>query len=201
MIGLSRTLASGRVSLPLIERPWARVRTPVPIKAAVTAQEMSQLRQEELAQLVRSNFVPRAEVPGGRAAWEQLWLALGSDEALTSRVFDALEDFLDEVEQALDAGELDDAEAARARKFKTRCEEAWQRLNRVDDDTALAWAGKAGEFQPAARRVIAILIGAIARHRSAVVRSQKPVSTADRQLWDAMGQVNLDPADYQHRSR
>ncbi len=189
------------VDVAVIERPWARVRTPVPIPAEVSHDTLSALSDAEFAELVRSNFVPRADVPGGRAAWEQLWAVLKNTDGLAERTFDILEDFLDATEKALDAGDLDEADTSRARKFKARCEEAWKRLDKFDDDTPLAWAGKAGEFQPSARRVIAILIAAIARHRSAVLRARRPVSDTDQQLWDAMRQVGLDPRDYQHRAR
>lgn len=201
MICLNVSPAVEGVEVPVIERPWTRVRTPVPIPAQVTTATLAQLGQAELAELIRSNFVPRTDGPNGRAAWEQLWALLKNDDELAGRAFDVLEDFLDITEDALEAGTLEDAEASRARKFKARCEEAWKRLDRMEDDSPLAWAGKAGEFQPSARKVISILVGAIARHRSAVLRSGREPSSVDQQLWDAMRRVDLDPRDYQHRSR
>lgn len=184
----------------LIQRPWTRVRTPVPIPGDASQAGLAALGPVEFAELIRSNLIPRSDVPGGRSAWEQLWAMLKTDDDLAERTFDVLEDFLDATEQALDSGELDEVEAGRAPKFRARCDEAWKRLDRLEDAGPLAWAGKAGEFQPSARKVIAVLIGAIARHRWTVLRSRHPVTGVDRRLWDVMRQVNLDPEDYQHRS-
>jgi hypothetical protein len=183
--------------VPIIDRPWSRVRVPVPIPAPLSAEALTVLSRDELAELIRSNFVPRADLPSGRAAWEQLWGTLKSVNDLSDLAYDVLEEFLDATEKAMQSGQLDEVESGRARKFKSRCDEAWMRLDRFDDgDAPLAWAGKAGEFQPSARRVIAILVGSIARHRAAVQREHTAGSDADTQLWASLRRVGLDPLDY-----
>jgi hypothetical protein len=185
--------------MALIERPWTRVRQPVPI-GAVTATSLQETTAADFAQLIRSNLMPRDQEPGGRRAWEQLWALLRADDELAGRTYDVLEDFLDVTQDALDAGDLQ-TETSRAEKFMGQCQQAWSRLERDEDGGHLAWAGSAGNFQPAAQRVIATLIGAIARHRTTLRRSPDEVSAADQELWAVMARVSLDPDDYPSSSR
>lgn len=175
----------------LQEQPWARVRDPAPVAAA--AVELAAMTDAEFAEQVRHHLMPREDQPGGRARWTRLWTLLG-EEQLCDHTFDVLEDFLDTTEAALAGGALGDAEAARARKFRDRCQEAWSRLQRAEDDRPLGWAGKAAEgFNPVARKVIAQLVSAVAGHRSAVTSSRRPITVEDRRLWGILDAVGLDP--------
>lgn len=183
--------------MPIIDRPWTRVRTPVPIPDPITIEAIAGLPPADFANLLRSNFVPRADLPDGRRRWEQLWQILKRDDGLAERTLDMLEDFLDTTKAALAAGGLDEAEAVRATKFTARCDEAWQRVDKPLDQP-LAWAGSAGNFQPKAQRVIAKLVAAIARHRSETTRTGDD-RAADTALWDVLRDVGLDPQDYQSR--
>ena len=175
--------------------PWARVRTPVPIPDRYTTGDLADLDGPVFAEMVRSNLVPRDQSPAGRRAWEGFWRELADDPPLADRTYTVLEDFLDTTESALESGRLEPDVAQRAEKFRMQCEHAWNRIDR-DRSRHLAWAGRAGDFQPAAQRVTATLVGAIARHRSTVTRSGAGPSRPDRRLWDALRQVNLDPDDY-----
>lgn len=156
----------------------------------------------QFARLIQSHMVPRDGEPGGRTRWTKLWNLLLAHGELSERTFDVLEDFLDATESALDEGALEDAELARARKFRARCGEAWKRLERVDDDRPLAWAGRAADgFNPVGRKVIAKLVSAIAQHRSAATRSRRTVTPEDERLWGILEEVQLDPRQYHYRDR
>lgn len=182
--------------MPLIEQPWARVRRPTAIPDPLTAEGLLELEDDDLAQLIRSHLMPREQSGPGRRSWDGLWALVKRNDQLADRVYDILEDFLDTTEQATTAGDLDEAAQARARKFVMHCEQAWARVDRGREQASsrhLAWAGRAGDFQPAARRVIATLVGAIARHRAANDRTGTP---EDLELWSVLRKVDLDPDDY-----
>lgn len=178
-----------------IQEPWTRVRQPVDIPATYKAADLVDLSESDFAQLIRSHLVPRDQSPAGRRAWEQLWRTIAQHDQLSERTYDVIEDFLDATEMAIDTGNLDTAATQRAEKFRQQCDHAWNRLER-DHSGHLAWAGKAGDFQPSAQRVIATLVGAIARHRGSNRRSGARESAADQRLWAALRQVDLDPDDY-----
>lgn len=192
-------------TMPLIDQPWTRVRQPVPIPAELSqpgqgrpqagAATLLALEDVELAELIRSHLMPRDQSDAGRRAWDNLWATIRSDDTLADEVYDVLEDFLDTTEEALSSGTLDDAGQSRARKFLTHCQQAWARVDRGREQGSkhLAWAGRAGNFQPAAQRVIATLVGAIARHRATHDGTGSP---ADFELWETLAKVNLDPDDY-----
>lgn len=159
------------------------------------------MAEVDFAELVRSHLMPRDQSAAGRRTWDQLWAVLSSEGDLSARTYDILEDFLDTTEDALAAGALDQADIDRAKKFQQQCQHGWQRIDRDRDPGRLAWAGSAGDFQPAAQRVIATLIGAIARHRATVQASPVGPSSSDEQLWAVMKRVSLDPDDYPSSSR
>lgn len=192
----------GAEPLTLINQPWSRVRNPVPIPANLGSEtSFLTMTDEQFAELIRSNLMPREDQAGGRQRWTQLWALLLANGDLAERTFDALEDFLDATEEALADG-LDEVEERRARKFKQTCGEAWKRLQRVDDDRPLAWAGKAADgFNPVGRKVVAKLVTAIAQHRSAAIRSRRHVTDEDRYLWGVLEAVQLDPRQYHFRER
>ncbi len=183
--------------MPLIDQPWTRVRTPVQIPQEFTPADLQLLPLREFAELLRSNLNPLDQSRSARLAWNRLWETLRADAGLTDRAYDVLEDFLDSTEEALDGDELDDAQRKRATKFVRACQTSWQRLDREDDASPLGWAGKAGQFEPRARIVIAKLVTAIDHHR----RTAHDATTVDRprddrRLWRAMRKVHLDPRDF-----
>ncbi len=181
--------------MALIHQPWARIRTPAPIPAELTADALWNLPDTAFGELVRSQLVPQDQSPAGRRRWDELWEILRADNDLADRTYNVLEEFIDDTETALAGGDLDPAGDKRARKFLWQCERAWQRVDRGRDrdHQALAWAGRAGAFEPKARMVIATLVAAVARHRSAV---GSQATEDDRRLWSVLGEVNLDPRDY-----
>ena len=182
--------------MTLIDRPWTRVRKPVPIPEVYTVTDLQQMADVAFAELVRSHLVPRDQSPAGREAWDRFWKTLRENDQLANRTYDVLDDFLDTTEDALSSGDLDDAGTTRATKFQQQCEMSWKRIDRDRQRGALAWAGNAAKFPPHARRVIATLVGAIARHRSAVLRDEAKPTRADTELWDTMHQLGLDPRDH-----
>lgn len=185
----------------LVEQPWKRVRNPPPLDQPVRAQPLLAMDEQAFVELVRGHLMPREDRPGGRAAWVQLWALLAAHDDLAQRTFDVLEDLLETTEADLARGGLDDAQSARARSFANRCDEAWKRLRR-DDDQALGWAGNAAEgFNPVSRKVIAILVAAIARHRTQVRHLRREATPAEEALWSSLRSVSLDPDDYSARRR
>lgn len=178
----------------LIDRPWTRVRNPVAIPTQYTATDLREKPDIDFAELVRSQLVPREQTRGGKRTWEKLWETIRQDEALTDRTYDILEQFLDTTEAALEGDDLEPEQRKRATKFAELCRHGWQRIDREPPALPLAWAGKAGDYQPSARRVIATLVSAISRHR-AITEPAGP-RPADRELWEALRRVHLDPADY-----
>jgi hypothetical protein len=177
--------------VPVIE-PWARVKHPSPIPEPLTPAVVSALSDDELAELLRGNLGPRSEHPDDRTRWASLWRLLADDDELADRAFDALEQMLDTTAAALAGEDLSEAARRRAVTFQMRCEDAWRRLE-VKETGALAWAGeRALAFNPEARKVIATLVGAIARHRS--TRTERhDVDGVDKALWRSLRRVGLDP--------
>lgn len=190
----------GPADMPLIDRPWERVRQPAALPDPLSAPDLLDMPEDAFAHLIRSQLVPRDHTGAGRRAWARFWDVLRSDDLLTNRVYDVLDEFLDTTEESVASQALETREAARARKFLLQCRQAWDRIDREHEPGSLSWAGSAGNFQPAARRVIAILVAAIARHRAAVYRAQRPTPD-DRHLWAVLRHVDLDPEDYPTEQR
>ena len=180
----------------LIEKPWARVKNPpqIPEEETLTG-ELAAMSDLQFAQLIQSHLVPRENEVGGRQRWVALWETIVGDEELAASTFDVLDELLNTTESALASGSLDDAAAARARKFRRVCTESWKRVQNVaDDSTPLGWAGRAAAgFNPVSRRVIAVLVDAIDKHRQGVLDAELEPTDEDRRLWAVLSQVSLDP--------
>lgn len=179
----------------LIERPWTRVKDPVPIPAGDLKAALATMDDLSLAELIRSHLVPRDTEPSGRTRWHQLWTEIDQDTALADRTFDVLEQFLDASEAATADSELDTAQRQRAQKFHRFCNDAWHRLQgSLDEDEPLSWAGRAAAgFNRPARKVIEQLVQAIDEHRSTARKLAAQPTAADRRLWQVLRQVGLDP--------
>jgi hypothetical protein len=184
----------------LIDTPWARVKHPTPIPAAMRGAELMELDDVEFAQLIRDQLIPHQPTGPEREAWGLLWTTFGNSEPeLAERVFDVLEELLEQTEEALRAGQLDDAQTKRARKFTRFCEEAWNRLE-VTVHQPLGWAGRAAAsgFNRESRIVIGQLVEAIATHRETreTTTQKVPIAAADKALWAVLRTVGLDPDTY-----
>mgnify|MGYP001160456565 FL=1 len=188
-------------TMALIDSPWSRLRKPPTIPTGFTAQALNDLDDLAFAELIQAQLVPRDQDVQGRRLWDRLWKVLREDDQLADRTYNVLEQFLDTTEDALEDGGLDEAGTKRAEKFKQQCEMSWKRIDRGRDrDGALGWAGEhATAHPPQSRRVIAALIGAIARHRAEVLREFGKPNAADAELWDVMAHLGLDPRDYETR--
>lgn len=179
----------------LIDTPWARVKDITPLPVTLTSAALMALDDLTFAEVLRDHLMPRQAGGPHREAWGKLWSVLGSDLVLANRVFDVLEEFLEQTDLALEEGELDDAQRKRANKFQRLCNEAWNRLEAVIDQP-LGWAGRAAAgFNPPARKVIAQLVDAIATHRHTVT-SEGPPEAVDEALWAVLSTVHLDPDLY-----
>ena len=177
----------------LLEQPWARVKEPVAIPAPTTVATLEALSEQDLAVLLRDHLVPRRPNGVERTRWEALWRLLSADDALAERCFDVLEQFLSDVDAALADSQPDEHSRKRMEKFRRFCDDAWQRLQ-MHHDRPLGWAGRAGAgFNPAGRAVISKLVDSIARHREQS-ETTGDVKPGDRQLWQVLRDVGLDPA-------
>lgn len=187
----------------MVDSPWARVSSPIPIPRGVTGQVLRALPDDEFARLIRDQIVPRTQDRRGRVAWESFWGLLRTDDALAERTYDVLERFLDEGDAALVEGGLDEHTAARAKKFMHQCDMAWKRIDRGRErEGPLGWAGEQGQAHPShSRRVIATLVGAIARHRSTVLATVGKPSSPDADLWDTLRYLGFDPRDFDSGNR
>jgi len=184
----------------LIDTPWARVKHPTPIPADLRGADLMELDDQEFAQLIRDQLMPRQPAGPEREAWGQLWTTFGNSEPeLADRVFDVLEEFLEQTEEALSAGHLDDAQSKRARKFARFCEESWNRLE-VTVHQPLGWAGRAASgFNRESRIVIGHLVEAIVTHRETreTTTQEGSIAAVDEALWAVLRTVELDPDMYQ----
>ena len=184
--------------MTLIDRPWARVRNPVPIPEDCTVEHLSAMTEIDLAELIRSHLRNGDLSAEGKKTWDHFWRVLKSSRGLAKRAFNILEDFLDTTDRASSDPGIEPAQAKRMETFQTLCEHAERRIERIPTDGPLAWAGSAADFQPRARQVIATLVGAIARHRSALEGAEIDPTSDDIELWAVLRRVSLDPNDYPH---
>lgn len=177
--------------MELIQQPWSRVKHPVAIPEPLTIEALGGLGEVEFAELIRDHLVPRQSTPAERQAWGRLWSLL-ADKTVVDDAFGVLDEFLDQVEEALASPDVDDAQLKRMWKFQRLCGEAGTRLE-VIVDQPLGWAGReARKFNPPARVVLAALIDAIAEHRK--IRTSRGIDDdVDESLWQVLGAVGLDP--------
>jgi hypothetical protein len=186
----------------VLDTPWARPEVIEAIPEPVTSQVLAEMDEMRFARLIRDHLVPRQPAGPERHSWDTLWDLLREDDELADRTVDVLDDFLAAIDTALAAEgsqQLDERQTKRASKFARFCEDAWHRLE--EDSGPLAWAGKAGRgFTPGARRVIATLVDAIDTHRTIITAAGPGEARApDRELWDVLPQVGLDPARRRRR--
>jgi hypothetical protein len=165
----------------LIDRPWTRVRTPVLVPEDVSAARFAAMTDLDLAQMLRSQLVPRDQSREGRRAWEQMWETLRTDDGLAERAFDILEEFLDATEEALETG-LNEDQQRRATKFLEQCRGSWKRLERAPSNP---------QHARATWRTTAALVEAIAAHREAVLATPGEPRPEDEHLWAAPRRLGL----------
>ena len=178
----------------LQQRPWARVRDPLPIPQPVTVAALAELDDEQFAQLLRSHLVPRDPSRAGKQTWASMWALMRTNLALGDRAIAVLEEFAEVTGRAQASGQLDEVGAARAKKFEHQVSMA---LDRVQVVGAMDWAGeKMVSHPPHSRKIIAELVAAIARHRSAVLAERGAPTAPDAELWDTLARLGLDPRDY-----
>jgi len=186
--------------LVLINTPWARVKQPTPIPVDLRGADLMELDDVEFAQLTRDQLMPHQPTGPEREAWGKLWTTFGNSEPeLAERVFDVLEEFLEQTEEALSSGQLDDTQSKRARKFARFCAEAWNRLE-VTVHQPLGWAGRAASgFNRESRIVIGQLVESIVTHRETreTTTQEGPITAADEELWAVLRTLDLDPDMYQ----
>lgn len=168
-------------------RIWERVELE-PVAVDVTLEELRELSAADYARTVRDNIIPTQP----RKAWDRLWWGIKVDPDLRADTLELLDEWEEQTRADLAGGQLSIEDARQAQGFLRRLDEARARVLKDNLHEALAWAGQAGDFQPQARRVIAILVAAIARHRDSI----EDPTDADEQLWHVLQHVDLDPRDY-----
>jgi len=173
----------------LIERPWARVKQPTTIPEGTTRELVAAMPVEQLAALLRDHLLPSGSAGAERAAWDQFWEVLRGDDELADRAFDVLEEFLDQVEDALEAAAGDDPNRKRMQKFQLTAQNAWQRLEK--DSSRPRAPGAA---------IVRRLVAAIAAHQDAVHAAGDGSRDYDEQLGGVLNAVDLDlPSPRQQR--
>lgn len=177
----------------MTERPWARVKRPLPIPDPPTREALTELPDDDFLLLLRSHMVPPAPRGPERHRWNIMWAELADDDDLRDRAYDALEDAWDATEAFLESADPEEPQRPRAEKFCQRCQEAWNRLDR-DEHTTLRRTGLSRwTFNRPARDAIDRLVAAIDEHRDAVTAHHSG-RRSDHRLWAALATTGLDPA-------
>ena len=166
------------------QEPWRRISNPVDLPAFSGAADLRVLDAEVFECILRDHLIPRSSERKYNAHWRNFWNVLAFDDELADRATAILEDFVDQAKAALDAGELDDKQQGRARKFIDKSVMALDRIDKAED-APLAWIGeRASQFNPRSREVIEKLVQAIAEHRKTL---------DNEKLWRVLRRVGLDP--------
>nr|WP_218680286.1 hypothetical protein [Rhodococcus qingshengii] len=166
------------------QEPWRRISNPVDLPAFSGAADLRVLDAEVFECILRDHLIPRSSERKYNAHWRNFWNVLAFDDELADRATAILEDFVDQAKAALDAGELDDKQQGRARKFIDKSVMALDRIDKAED-APLAWIGeRAAQFNPRSREVIEKLVQAIAEHRKTL---------DNEKLWRVLRRVGLDP--------
>jgi len=156
----------------VIPAPWNdQPHTPIP--DPLNALRLRLLTLDELETVLHSNLVPQG---GNKAQFFALWILLSFNNDLAERAFDILEAWLDQI----DALPADDPQQEQAKRFKGRCEDAWNRLTRFRDcDTR--------ERIPDPGTTAARFALAIGAHRQAI--GETAGTAWDQALWAAPTQT------------
>lgn len=152
----------------MLEKPWARVKQPTVLPQALDRDLVAGLQVDQLAEVLRDHLVPSGGAGPERAAWDRFWAVFAADDDLAERAFEVLEDFLDQVEDALKAVGDEDPQRKRMTKFQLNAENA---IARLDKEPAVRGARGAGRYRPGAARAAvttAVRAEALARARSEV---------------------------------
>lgn len=166
---------------------WASVQAAVPIPADPSAVDAAS--DALFFELLRTNLMPRQDVPG----YHRLWRFLASNDGAHDRAYDVLQQLRGATEGDLSSGELTAKEISRAKKYLRQVTNSLNRLEHDPNQEALGWAGKAADgFSPASRKVMEKLVMAIDEHRDAITDP----TGADKRLWSILGEVGLDPRDF-----
>lgn len=116
--------------MALLEQPWARVKQPTVLPPALDRDLVAGLQDDQLAEVLRDHLVPSGGAGAERAVWDRFWAVLSADDDLAERAFEVLEDFLDQVEDALEAASAEHPQRKRMTKFQLNAENAIARLDR-----------------------------------------------------------------------
>jgi hypothetical protein len=152
--------------------PWDRVDDPVEIPDPCDAVRLRLLAEDQFGELLRSNLMPGKDCD----RWRRLWVIIAFNQDLADRVLDRLDQWADLAQGASDQ---------RAAKFAERCDEAWNRVLRVQQlDARPASDPKPGTT---AHRFLMSILG----HRHTIGEEQ--ATKVDRAMWAAAG-TELDRA-------
>lgn len=135
--------------MAFLEQPWARVKQPTVLPPNVDRDLVAGLQDDQLAELLRDHLVPSGRAGPERAAWDRFWAVFAADDDLAEWAFEVLEDFLDQVEDALKAVGDEDLQRKRMAKFQLNTENA---IARLDKEPGMHGARGAGRGRPGAPR-------------------------------------------------
>lgn len=167
-----------------LDDPWRRVTEPTDLPAFERPSDLRELDRAVLAAVIRDHLEPRSPDARYNAHWRNFWNVLAFDKPLAAVAASVLDEFIDQADTALDAGDLDPQQRKRAERFIDRCTKALDRVDRAEKEP-LAWAGaRAAQYNPRSRVVIEKLVMAIAEHRR---------TRDDAKLWAVLATLRLDP--------
>lgn len=133
----------------MLEQPWARVKQPTVLPPALDRDLVAGLQDDQLAEVLRDHLVPSGGAGPERAAWDRFWAVFAADDELAERAFEVLEDFLDQVEDALKTVGAEDPQRKRMTKFQLNAENA---IARLDKEPAVHGARGVGRSRPGVAR-------------------------------------------------
>lgn len=148
--------------------PWDRIDNPALLPSRIDADSLRDLDDERFTELIRSNLMPRDNLPAGRDAWRRFWATLADWPDLKEDALDVLADFIDATEQRLQQ----DPEDKRAARFLKSCADS---RNRLDPTRAPRTKDTATYAEQ--------LLAAIATHRTVILSEGGEYRDADTDLW------------------
>lgn len=151
---------------------WDRVEMPRQLPDVVTDQWLRTLTDEEFAEVLRSNLLPRSDAPAARRSWDACWRILTDWPDLQERAQETLNGFLNAVEEQL----LAIPEDKRAKRFQELVDARRRQLDPAKVHRGGANATKGEQ-----------MLAAINTHRRVILASGEPPRPADIALWSHLG--------------
>lgn len=179
--------------MTLVDQPWVRVKQPTVLPLAPDRDLVADLPSDQLAAMLRDHLIPSGAAGSERAVWDRFWAVLHAHDDLAERAFDVLEDFLDQVEDALEAAGPEHPQRRRMQKFQLNAENAVARLDREPAVRGTRGSrldhSRLESERATALRETRLFGAAIAAHRDATEYSGRGFTVADLELWAVLDGV------------